>query len=274
MTEDASPPGRRPKPKRVRAGRGEITTQEALATELYTVIREALEQMGVDDKTQVKAARRARRRGPPVRASGELLRDTRGLQELLTAWSRSRLYLDRDGQPKVIPIEGEAPSFDALVRRFLPHLTTLEAIELSRRTTEIVIRPKGKIALLGGVFVSTAVTSTTLLAHTVRHIDQLTQTVLHNAKVHQNNLLQGGGRMERMVVGVIRQQLSRDFMEKLRPEIYDLLDRVDSAVDQRKPRTPEELKTATAVAVSVYVSEEPDFSRIGVDPDTVIPTDD
>jgi hypothetical protein len=56
-------------------------------------------------------------------------------------------------------------------------------------------------------------------------------------------------------------------MADLRPQIYGLLLRVESAVQQRLPLTPEGLKDSTTISVS----DEPDWDRADIDPQTLIP---
>jgi hypothetical protein len=71
--------------------------------------------------------------------------------------------------------------------------------------------------------------------------------------------------MERMVTGIISRSEYPSFMQELRPQIYDVLQRVDSSVERRQPTIPRALKDATAVSVVVFVAQEDDWERIGVD---------
>ena len=54
-------------------------------------------------------------------------------------------------------------------------------------------------------------------------------------------------------------------MGELRPQIYDLLLRVDSSIERNQPKAARGLRSASAVSVSVYVSREDDLERAGVD---------
>ena len=51
----------------------------------------------------------------------------------------------------------------------------------------------------------------------------------------------------------------------MRPQIYDLLLRVDSSIERNQPKTARSLRAATAVSVSVNVGQEDDLERAGVD---------
>jgi hypothetical protein len=71
--------------------------------------------------------------------------------------------------------------------------------------------------------------------------------------------------MERMVTGIISRAKYESLMRELRPQIYDLLQRVDSSVERWQPTTARELANATAVSVVVFVAQEDDLERIGAD---------
>ena len=254
-------------------GRDPVQVGEDLAAELHTIIRIALEKFGVDEPAQAKAFERARALSVPEPASGLTMRMTWGLSNLLTEWSRTHPYVDEDGRPKILKLHGKGVTFEALANRFLPGSPLAEVIGLARQSAEVELLSKDRIALLGSILVKTTVARQTLLAHGIRHIDQLLQTMLHNLDVQQGTERDTGSRMERMVLGVIRQDRFADFMSTLRPQIYNLMLQVDSAVEQRAPTTQDELKESTAVVVGVYVSEESDWERIGINPLTVIPTE-
>jgi hypothetical protein len=71
--------------------------------------------------------------------------------------------------------------------------------------------------------------------------------------------------MERMVTGVILRANFDAFMNELRPQIYDLLLRVDSSIERHQPKSARGLRAASAVSVSVYVNQGDDLERAGVD---------
>ena len=71
--------------------------------------------------------------------------------------------------------------------------------------------------------------------------------------------------MERVVIGVISRANFKPFMDELRPQIYDLLLRVDSSIERNQPKSARSLRTASAVSVSVNVGQEDDLERAGVD---------
>jgi hypothetical protein len=163
----------------------------------------------------------------------------------------------------VLAIKGPGATFESLARRFLPKKALKDVVAMACATAEVATRPGGTIALLGSIMVNVAKSTEHLLAHPIRQIDQLLETILHNAIVNRQGL--SNGHMERMVLGVISAKEFDGFMSELRPQIYDLLQRVDSSVEQRQPKSIRSIRGATAVSVGVYVSREDDWERAGID---------
>jgi hypothetical protein len=160
-------------------------------------------------------------------------------------------------------------TFESLARRFLPKTPLSRVLDMACAASDVSKRPGGNIALIGGILVSVVkATDSLVLAHVIRQIDQLIQTVLHNRRVNRKTV--GRGRMERMVIGVIARAEFKSLMRELRPQIYDLLQRVDSSIQHRQPKNARALKSATAVSVGVYVSQEDDWERAGIDPGAVV----
>lgn len=241
-----------------------FTAIEDLATELFALVRRHLTQFGLEAEAQLKAFNRSDPAAPqPV--SGGIMRDVWGLAELITEWSRTPEYLNANGQPKILKLQGPGATFETLVRRFLPAKSVAEVVEMAKQSTEIELMSKGRIALIGSIFVTTAMARETLLAHTVRHVDYLLGTLTRNAALPPEDRV-SKGYMERMSLGVIRKDAMADFVKQMRPQIYELLMQFDTAVEQRAPRNAEEASRSTTAAIGVYIAEEADWSRTGVDP--------
>jgi hypothetical protein len=193
------------------------------------------------------------------------MRESMALGAMLLEWSRKAPYLDNTGKPKVLNIEGPGVTFENLATKHLPAVPLERVIRMACDATEVVRRPGNKIALLGTIMVSVARANDNMyLAHAIQQVDQLLQTSLHNRQVAGKG--RDEGRMERMVTGIISRGEYQNFMRELRPQIYDLLQRVDSSVEHRQPTTVRALKSATAVSVVVFVAQEDDLERIGADP--------
>jgi hypothetical protein len=236
---------------------------EELAVELYTLVRLALAEFGVTRAQQRRALERAGRLKSPPNVSGRMQRAQLGIGEILLEWSRKTPYLDSEGKPRVLSIAGTGATFESLARRVLPNVSLKDVVALACANAEVVIRPGNRIALLGSILVKPEDTREKYLAYAIRQIDQMLQTSLHNWNVQRQGTK--SGRMERMVVGVISRANFKAFMSELRPQIYDLLLRVDSSIERHKPKSLRGLRSASAVSVSVNVGQEDDFERAGVD---------
>ena len=240
-----------------------ILIREDLAVELYSLVRLALAQFGVTIAQQERAIARSRHRSSAPKVSGPLLKDMRGLGAILLEWSREAPYLDCEGKPRVLAIAGPGATFEGLARRFLPDMPLTQVVAMACETAEVATRPGAKIALLGSILVKLVKSKEKYLAHAVRQTDQLLQTILHNRGIEQKHFT--NGRMERMVSGVISRAQFKAFMRELRPQIYDLLLGVDSSVQRYQPQSARALRGATAVSVGMYVSQDDDLERAGLD---------
>jgi hypothetical protein len=236
---------------------------EDLAVEFYTLVRLTLGEFGISRAQQRRALERSVHLKSAPKVSGRILRTRLGVGEILREWSRKAPYLDSEGKPRVLSVTGSGATFESLARRFLPDISLEEVVALACENSEVVTRPRNRIALLGSILVKLGDTREKYLAQAIRQIDQLLQTLLHNW--HLQHKRTERGRMERVVTGVISRANFEAFMGELRPQIYDLLLRVDSSIERNQPKTARGLRAASAVSVSVYVSQEDDLERAGVD---------
>jgi hypothetical protein len=234
-----------------------------LAVEFYTLVRLALGELGVTGEQQRRALERSRHLKSPPNVSGRILRAQLGVAEILLEWSRKAPYLDSEGRPRVLSIAGPGATFESLARRLLPNVSLEEVVALACENSEVVTRPGNRIALLGSILVKLGDSRERYFAHAIRQIDQLLQTLLHNWHAQRNSSEQA--RMERVVIGIISRANFKAFMAELRPQIYDLLLRVDSSIERNQPQTLRSLRAATAVSVSVHVGQQDDLDRAGVD---------
>jgi hypothetical protein len=248
---------------RSRGGQSAPQSEEQLAIELYTLVRLALGELGVTRAQQRRALERSVHLKSAPKVSGRIVSTGLGVGEILREWSRKAPYLDSEGKPRVLAVTGPGATFESLARRFLPDVALAEVVAQACENSEVVTRPGNRIALLGSILVKPGDTRERYLAHGVRQIDRLLQTLLHNWRAQHKST--DRGRMERVVTGVISRANFEAFMTELRPQIYDLLLRVDSSVERNQPKTARGLRAASAISVSVYVSQEDDLERAGLD---------
>jgi hypothetical protein len=237
--------------------------RQNLILELYGLVRDALQGLGISLLEQRGVQAQLLRVKTLPRVSGPLLRDWALLGAILLEWSREPEYLDDAGLPRVLAIRGPEGTFESLAQRFLPNMRLQDVVTMACETTEVAVRPGARIALLGSIMVSHVKSPERALAFAVTQIDQLLQTTVHNFVTNRTG--RGAGRMQRIVKGVIARGEFDDFMSELRPQIYDLLMRVEAAAENHRPKNAKALRSATAVSVGVYVGQENDLQRAGVD---------
>lgn len=98
---------------------------------------------------------------------------------VLDAWHRNRRYVDRNGEPRAIPLLGESPSVEALIRSetsrsdapmLARRLTTLRLLVRYRRNE---YKPAKRIALIAGL-------DPTVQQYIARASATLLKTIRHN----------------------------------------------------------------------------------------------
>jgi hypothetical protein len=236
--------------------------RQDLAVEFYSLLNLALGEFGLTKSERRKSVERASRLKAAPRVSGPILRDAWALSALLAEWSRDALYLDDEGKPRILEIEGPGMTFESLAQRFLPNKPLRDVVAMACEASEVVTRPGDRIALLGSVMVSHVRSPERALAFAVRQFDQVLQTTVHNFTKDRTG---AAGRMQRMALGIISRDEFEDFMRELRPQIYDLLTRAESSFERRRPVSPDKLPGTSIVSIGVYVAQEEDFERAGVD---------
>jgi hypothetical protein len=248
-----------------RQSQTEAQTHHDLGVEICALLRLALPNFGFSAADVERAWTSSRGLTAAPRVSGPLMRDTVALGALLLEWSREAPYRDAKGKPEVLDIQGPGVTFESLVAKHLPAMPLKQAVRMACDTAEVARRPGNKIALLGSIMVSVARANDNLyLAHAIQQVDQLLKTSVHNRRITGKK--RDKGRMQRTVTGIISRANYESFMRELRPQIYDLLKRVDSSVERWQPTTARELESATTVSVVVFVGQEDDLVRIGADP--------
>jgi hypothetical protein len=151
---------------------------EGLATELYGVVRVALEEFGVGVRAQSRAFSDSRKAARMPTTSGVVLRDLIRLGELTLAWKTESQFTDEEGLPRVLDLRGPRGSFEALVRRFFPKQSVPYVLELARQHADVAATRSGRVALVGSSVVNTNVANSKAraLAQLVRQVDQILLT--------------------------------------------------------------------------------------------------
>ena len=235
-----------------------------LLNEALTSLRLAFAEFGTTRAEFERAWRRSQREKRVPAVSGPLLSDIRGIGDIIEQWSRSPAYTESDGKPRVLSVEGPGATFETLARRALPKMALARVVELAQEVGEVGLRPEGRIALFGSIFIGLKSSEERQLAHLVRALVGVLANGIHNRRnAHKH---QDEGLISRISTGVIAADKLPSLMGEVRPRIYDLLLGLESSFESRAPRTARELKNASAVELSVFMSADTDLKRAGVAP--------
>lgn len=229
---------------------------EDLALELYSVIFETLRKFGVTPAQQKRLAKRRWQefRGTP--ASNEVLRRFTELGDLIAAWHSDRKFLDLQGKPRVLDIEGAGATFAALAKRFLPTMSTKEAINFACRVAEVGTLRGGKIALFGSTLVNISGNLETALAQSIYHIACLSETCAHNYRSSKSETKRG--RIERIIGRVISIDRFEEFQSQIRPQIHDLCEKVEGMLRPIEQQSQRMSRNKAAVGMGIYLyADEP-----------------
>jgi len=258
--------GKRPSSqRRARSPRAcNARVREGLLIEALTSLRLAFAEFGTTPAEFERAWRRSRREKRVPAVSGPLLSDIRGIGDIIEQWSRSPAYTESDGKPRVLSVEGPGATFETLARRALPKMALARVVELAQEVGEVGLQPGGKIALFGSIFIGLKSSEERHLRHLVRQLVGLAANSVHNRR--NANKHQDEGLISRISTGVIAADKLPSLVGEVRPRIYELLLGLESSFESRAPRTARELKNASAVELSVFLSADTDLKRAGVAP--------
>ena len=128
------------------ASLSDVAARQRLGSELIGVCLAALQPYGVDGAAVLKSVAATRAAAAQAPFARGLFRDTFWLGELATEWTESRSYVDQQGKPKVLPIQGEEPSFEALVQKYFGPGRVPQILELASRTLVIERVEGGRVA--------------------------------------------------------------------------------------------------------------------------------
>ena len=224
---------------------------EALALELYGVIRAALKKYGLSPAEQKRFFSQSQRKSKIKEASVELLGQMRPLSNLLTTWFEEVPYVDSVGAPRVLKIAGQGPTFETLARRFLPTVPLAEVVALACRTANVGTLPRGRIALYGDAMVNLRSSRDGVLAQNILHVRQIFDTCLYNAQRDPDD--DKPGRQERIVTHLLSTMEFEKFQGEVRGQLHDLCERFDRLLKSAAERSTRQKQPRGQAGIGIYV---------------------
>ena len=224
---------------------------EALALELYGIIRAALETYGLSPGEQKKLFGQSQRRSDIRQVSVEFLGQIRPLGDLLTNWFEEVPYVDSVGAPRVLKIEGNGATFESLAKRFLPGVPLADVVALACRTANVGTLPGGRIALYGDTMVNLSKNLDGVLAQNILHVRQIFDTCLYNA--HRDPDDDKPGRLERIVTHVLSTMEFEKFQGEVRGQLHDLCERFDRLLKSAAERSTRQKQPRGQAGIGIYI---------------------
>lgn len=222
-----------------------------LALELYRAAGALLTHYGARRADLKGAFERSQRAGPVAPASLTIVNEHRPVSNLLLAWGEELPYLDESGKPRVLDIQGRGATFESLAKRFFPGRPVGEVVELAGRFGNAGVLSGGKkIALYGDAVVNLARLPQSTLAHIIRHVQQMIETCLYNAKHVRAGKF---GRIERIVSRPVNPEEFEKFNRLVRPQIHDLCEHVDRLLNSSTRGASRRRRDSATAGIGVYV---------------------
>jgi hypothetical protein len=105
-----------------------------------------------------------------------LTRDEEMVPRILAHWQHDCAYLDENGQPRALRIDGRSPSFRSLVRAAVPGADASAALAILKRHRRVSYDREGVVRLLGDDILPRGAPRELLLSETLAALDAVTAT--------------------------------------------------------------------------------------------------
>jgi hypothetical protein len=202
----------------------------ALLQELHHIVLDVGSALGVslgDRHQAIELAKKDKKRLRPSQTATEPMIAT---SRLLSAWRRDKRYTRPDGTPRVLSITGKGPTLESLARKHVPTIPVRELAEMICQNADVMRLKDDTVALIGSTVLFMPKTSEMTLASLVLAFRRLSENLVYNAAIPAD--VKATGRFERLVTGVLSEKNFREFARSVRPQLQDLCDRVDAAMQE------------------------------------------
>jgi hypothetical protein len=201
-------------------GSEEKAMRDHLARELLGVCMTALQAYGLDHRRTVELARKAVALKGSTPTMTRVLQDMYWIGELIGDWAENPAYLDGQGRPQVIPVNGSRISLKGLVQKFFGHRSVQEILELGCQTQVMERVGDTKVALLNDCVMFTG-NPFLMLAHSIRSVRRFLSSANYNARAPAD---QANIWPERTAFSAVPEAVFPEFKKVMRPQIASLLE--------------------------------------------------
>ena len=206
-----------PAPRHERSGYGEESSvAERLAVELLEVCLDSAGSYGARRQRVLAALQSAERGTRRASLARRLFHDTHWLGELANCWARDPMYVEEAGHPLPLRVNGPAPSFSALVRRYFQSRKVADILQLALSTGVICRTARGRVALRDPCVMLTGQPEL-LLARAVLCVRGLLAATANNGR---------GAALspDRLACSVVDKGQFESFAALMRPRVYELVE--------------------------------------------------
>jgi hypothetical protein len=232
-------------------GSDEKAMRDDLARELLSVCMTALQAYGLDLRRIVELARQAVALKGSTPTMTRVLQDMYWMGELISEWAENPAYLDGEGRPQVIQINGSGISLKGLAQKFFGHRSVQEILELGCQTQVMERVGDKKVALLNDCVMFTG-DPFLMLAHSIRSVRRFLSSADYNAwaPIDQANIWP-----ERTAFSAVPEADFPEFIKVMRPQIASLLEMGNRWLASRaavKQRTGSRRKITMGIQAFVF----------------------
>jgi len=231
--------------------------RERMLEQIYRVIVEFADDFGINRQSTRRLFLKAEKsvgRSPYRLHQAVHFQTMLRISEILGAWYREPAFLDENGKPRSLPLEG-AKSFESLATRFLPRFELDDIVEIL--VAERVLRrdARGELIPMRRTVIFTK-PGAMMLDRVPVIVQGLLSTIRHNANTED----QRGTRCERLtILDRLPVEAIPAFNEQVKKLAQSLLNQADNWAMQRRlaPASRSRKKTVRAgVEVFAYVATE------------------
>jgi hypothetical protein len=182
-------------------------------------------------------------------------------EQVLDAWYHLTAYIDADNQPRIIPFEGEEPSFRSLtylVGGDIPPMAMLKELLAAGSVMKLAT---GELQAVSRVFIPDA-TDPESITQAGTAVRDLMTTINHNLFFGEPD----GSRIERRVYGdQLNRDVARKFARLAKTGGNELLNKLnDWLADQEEPTSRNEEEQKYRAGLGMYFFEEDLEKQIGI----------
>ncbi len=167
---------------------------------------------------------------------------------VISGWTINRDYLDTDGRPRILPMEGDEASFAALVREYSGDIPPVAMLKVLEASGTVAVRQEG-VELLARAYVpvATPLEKVNILGHDVA---ELIATIGHNLQAEENNL-----HFQRKVFNVlVHPDAIEPFKELSNQRSQELLEEYHRFLSEHEIDVDDDVEPRY-VAVGIYYSD-------------------